>query len=274
MKKSVINEAHRILDLMGRVTLTELNQRYLDQILDKINDSGMESLSDYEKMALEKLSNDQDVEPPEIHSLDKTDELLRFTVVDQKTGQPLVSPDDIGEKFGESQFQRAYLDGAAELIAGFNQVVFIDGDMGQLDKPPQEQQIRMILPQGEYECIASGEEAMMGGYMIRLKEESDYPKDNEDEEDMDLLGLNEGDMREYKVFDSGEMNEPLDINEGNAFVGAAKKAKEEGKDSFELNGKSYKVTISKSTNEEDGFASEVDALNEDFTNFNVQDDTN
>jgi hypothetical protein len=36
------------------------------------------------------------------------------------------------------------------------------------------------------------------------------------------------------------------INEGNAFVGAAKKAKEEGKDTFELNGKTYKVTISKS----------------------------
>jgi hypothetical protein len=36
------------------------------------------------------------------------------------------------------------------------------------------------------------------------------------------------------------------INEGNAFVGAAKKAKEEGKDSFELDGKTYKVTVSKS----------------------------
>jgi len=36
------------------------------------------------------------------------------------------------------------------------------------------------------------------------------------------------------------------INEGNAFVGAAKKAREEGKDSFELDGKKYKVTVSKS----------------------------
>jgi len=35
------------------------------------------------------------------------------------------------------------------------------------------------------------------------------------------------------------------LYEGNAFVGAAKKAKEEGKDSFELDGKKYKVTISK-----------------------------
>jgi len=36
------------------------------------------------------------------------------------------------------------------------------------------------------------------------------------------------------------------INEGNAFVGAVKKAKEEGKDSFKLDGKTYKVTVSKS----------------------------
>jgi hypothetical protein len=37
-----------------------------------------------------------------------------------------------------------------------------------------------------------------------------------------------------------------ELKEGNAFVGAAKKAKEEGKDSFELDGKTYKVTVSKS----------------------------
>jgi len=39
-----------------------------------------------------------------------------------------------------------------------------------------------------------------------------------------------------------------EIDEGNAFVGAAKKAKAEGKDSFELGGKTYKVTITASKN--------------------------
>jgi hypothetical protein len=39
-----------------------------------------------------------------------------------------------------------------------------------------------------------------------------------------------------------------ELKEGNAFVGAAKKAKEEGKDSFELGGKTYKVTVSKTEN--------------------------
>lgn len=33
------------------------------------------------------------------------------------------------------------------------------------------------------------------------------------------------------------------INESNAFIGAAKKAKKEGKDTFELGGKKYKVTL-------------------------------
>ena len=42
--------------------------------------------------------------------------------------------------------------------------------------------------------------------------------------------------------------EYIPLNEGNAFVGAAKKAKEEGKDSFELGGKKYKVTVKKSEN--------------------------
>ena len=38
----------------------------------------------------------------------------------------------------------------------------------------------------------------------------------------------------------------VEIDEGNAFVGAAKKAKAEGKDSFELGGKTYKVTVTAS----------------------------
>lgn len=239
MKKSVINEAHRILDLMGRVTLTELNVKYMDQLLDKVSASGMESLSDYEKMALGKLSRDEDVNPPEIHSLDMSKDTLRLTAADIGTGQPLVRPENAGETFGESEFQDAYLHGRAEELAVINQPIFIDGDLSQLDKPEHQQEIRLLLPQGEYECIARkvDEEGNIV-YYIMIKPEEEDPN-----EDDDLVGLNERGMLEYKVFDSGEMNEPLDMTEGNAFVGAAKKAKEEGKDSFELNGKTYKVTV-------------------------------
>ena len=38
------------------------------------------------------------------------------------------------------------------------------------------------------------------------------------------------------------MKNTLSINEGNAFVGAAKKAKDQGKDKFNFKGKTYKVT--------------------------------
>jgi len=246
MKKSVINETHRIMDLMGRVVLTELNQRYLDQLLDKINDSGMESLSDYEKMALEKLSNDEDVEAPEIHSLDQTEETLRFTpVVENK---PMVRPSDMGQLIGKPGLPDAKLDDdIVSMIESTHKTftsepIFIDGYLDELDKPEQEQQIRMILPNGEYECVASLTDNL---YTIRLKEDSDF------DDEMDVFGLTE-DMTEYKVFDSGEMNEPLDMAEGNAFVGAAKKAQEEGKDTFELDGKTYRVTMEK-TNMTQGF---------------------
>ena len=46
------------------------------------------------------------------------------------------------------------------------------------------------------------------------------------------------------------MKNTLSINEGNAFVAAAKKAKEDGKDKFELNGKTYSVTTKSIKKEE------------------------
>jgi hypothetical protein len=46
-----------------------------------------------------------------------------------------------------------------------------------------------------------------------------------------------------KEGDEDAKEKSIEIDEGNAFVGAAKKAKAEGKDSFELGGKTYKVTV-------------------------------
>jgi len=57
----------------------------------------------------------------------------------------------------------------------------------------------------------------------------------------------DSDGREYGEQYNKNMTQGFSsINEGNAFVGAAKKANEEGKDSFVLDGKTYKVTVSKS----------------------------
>jgi len=235
MKKTLAEEAQRIMEIMGKMNLTELNVKYMDQLLDKIGTSGMESLSDYEKEALQKLSRGEETNAPEVHSLDQTKDTLRFTTTDQNSGEPLVRPPDAGKTFGEAALQNAYIHGEAAELAGYDLPVFIDGNLSQLDKSVGEQQIRMLTNQGEYECVAEvNEEDGREVYYLMLKgPEEDAPDEDED----DFAELNE-DMSEYNI-------DNLTINEGNAFVGAAKKAKEEGKDTFELNGKTYKVTVTK-----------------------------
>ena len=61
-------------------------------------------------------------------------------------------------------------------MAGFDLQVFIDGDLSQLDKPEAEQQIRMLLPHGEYECVARTVDeggVEVNAYMLTLKVEED-----------------------------------------------------------------------------------------------------
>ena len=51
-----------------------------------------------------------------------------------------------------------------------------------------------------------------------------------------------------------KLGEPKKLEEGNAFIFAASKAKQEGKSDFEFNGKKYKVTIKKDTGLKEGNA--------------------
>ena len=51
-----------------------------------------------------------------------------------------------------------------------------------------------------------------------------------------------------------KLGEPKKLEEGNAFIFAAGKAKQEGKSEFEFNGKKYKVTIKKNTGIKEGNA--------------------
>jgi len=266
MKRTLTEEARRIMEIMGKTNLTELNVQYMDQLLDKISASGMESLSRPERDALQQLSTDQDdVEPPRRKPTGikyrngswGTTGTLRFTTTDQNTGEPLVRPEDAGETFGEAVLENAYIHGEAADLAGYELPVFIDGDLSQLDKPVEEQSILMLTDEGEWECEAHvDEEDGREVYYLTLKP---FEEDDDDE----FAGLNE-DMSQYDI-------NTLPINEGNAFVGAAKKAREAGKDSFELNGKSYKVTV-KSTEptEEEGFASDTDALEDSMGDIPTQ----
>ena len=195
MKKTLIEQRKRIMEIMGNVNeelLSELNVQYLNTLLDKLSDGGMESLSDYEKEALQKMSTDDDeVSPPEVHTLDQAEGVLRFTALDAESGKPLVDPEDNGKTFGDTRLKDSFIQGEAEFLAGFDMPVFIDGDLSQLDKPEEDQRIIMVLPNGEYECVSrtvdeGGTE--VNAYILTLKNE-----ENEDD------GLDLGEMENYNI---------------------------------------------------------------------------
>jgi len=74
-----------------------------------------------------------------------------------------------------------------------------------------------------------------------LKKQETLSKIEEILDEMGLTNLSEIDEDSQKTFISKLLGR--EMNEGNAFVYAASKAKSEGKDEFEFNGKKYKVTI-------------------------------
>lgn len=218
MKKTIIEETKRILEIMSTmdksILLTELNVKYLDKLLDKINKSGVESLTDSEKIDLSKMSRGENVNEPEKHSLGLKPETLRFTVV----GMFHTTPGEYGELFGTKKYKRSFITGEAKEIAGNDIPVFLDGDISQLDKPKEQQDIRMITSKGEYECTAT----------VGTLKSSIYSNKFDPDEPCYFLDLLKDDKE-------------AELDEGNAFIGAMNKAKEGGKDTFEVNGKTYNV---------------------------------
>ena len=68
---------------------------------------------------------------------------------------PLSLPDDIGELIiDELKGKNAYIHDDAEDLAGYDIPVFIDGNLGQLGLPFDQQDILMLLPSGNYQCKA------------------------------------------------------------------------------------------------------------------------
>ena len=208
MKKTLQEEKQRILQIMSQIDksflLTELNEKYLNQLLDKVSKSGIKSLTSNEKRDLETFSMGNDAKSIE-NTLDVTSHRLRFTAAKDAT----VLPKDLGKLYGRKKHTLSFIDGDAEELAGNDIPIFLDGDMGQLDKPQEEQEILMIIPSGEYVCISIiTEEPEISDmvYYLRLK---------------------------HKHSD--------ELKEGNAFAGAVAKAKKEGKDTFEIDGKTYNV---------------------------------
>ncbi len=69
--------------------------------------------------------------------------------------QPLVIPTEVGELImDKTKGSGAYIHGEAERKAGFDIPTFIDGNLAQLERPVEEQDILMLLPDGEYKCKA------------------------------------------------------------------------------------------------------------------------
>lgn len=69
-----------------------------------------------------------------------------------------------------------------------------------------------------------------------------------DDEDLDgppSYQKNPHETDEYHDQFNKNMTQGFAINESNAFIGAAKKARKEGKDKFKIGGKTYKVTLKK-----------------------------
>lgn len=89
------------------------------------------------------------------------------------TNEPLVIPTNVSEIIhDEVEGDGAFLDGDAEELAGYDIPIFIDGNLGQLDLPIEEQDILMLLPSGEYQCKAelSNKIGSNNKYLIRLKD--------------------------------------------------------------------------------------------------------
>jgi hypothetical protein len=105
---------------------------------------------------------------------------LRFTTT-EPTGMAgifstpsdlLVTVDNVNELINNGiKGRTAYIHADAENLAGFDIPHFIDGDMGQLDLPIGEQNIVMLLKNGEYKCQAVLQNSVFAqnAYLITLK---------------------------------------------------------------------------------------------------------
>ena len=88
---------------------------------------------------------------------------------------PIALPSEAGKIVQDlaRKVKAVYIHGEAESKAGFDIPVFIDGNLSQLEKPIDEQEIIMILPDGEHLCKAEyyDEPGSSDCYLITLKTE-------------------------------------------------------------------------------------------------------
>ena len=75
------------------------------------------------------------------------------------TGEPLVFPKEGEEpeffKNTKPKSNSVYIHGEAESLAGYDIPIFLSGSMDMLNVPVEEQDIVMVLPNGEHKCKAT-----------------------------------------------------------------------------------------------------------------------
>lgn len=97
--------------------------------------------------------------------------------------KPLVEPKETGELIMDKiKGKTAYIHGDAEALAGYDIPTFIDGNLAQLERPVEEQDIVMILPDGEYKCKAEYCDIIGSSncYLITLATEPSALKNSEE----------------------------------------------------------------------------------------------
>ena len=90
------------------------------------------------------------------------------------SGSALVEPKDLGEiiELKHKQAESVYIHSEAEALAGYDIPIFIDGDLNQMNLPVEEQDILLLLPDGEHKCKATIEDDLIRpAYYITLFDE-------------------------------------------------------------------------------------------------------
>ncbi len=113
---------------------------------------------------------------------------------------PLAMPENVGELIEDKiKGTGAWIHGDAQSLAKYDVPTFIDGNLGQLDLPVEEQDILMILPGRTYKCIATLNPAdskdAANKYLITLHESA---------KPMELTAENVSAVLTKCLFDKGE----------------------------------------------------------------------
>ena len=84
---------------------------------------------------------------------------LRFTTSKPMgmgfVSDPLIIPINLGSLTfcdDELKTDRIFIDGEAEKLAGYDIPIFLDGDLSNINLPIEEQDILMVIPEGNFEC--------------------------------------------------------------------------------------------------------------------------